>query len=123
MLTDARFAALTCGSVSDTVGLEAAHIKWHQAGGPDTINNGLALCVMHHKLLDLGVFTVSDGRQIQISDRVHGYHGPDEWIFRYQGKSLAVPQSPDDLPHPTFLRWHQREVFKGSPRYQDYPES
>jgi len=106
-----------------TVGLEAAHIKWYQAGGPDTVNNGLALCVMHHKLLDLGVFTVSDGRQIQISDRVHGYHGPDEWIFRYHGKSLSSPQSPDDLPHPAFLHWHQREVFKGSPRFLEYPES
>ena len=27
-----------------TIGIEAAHIKWHQAGGPDTVNNGLALC-------------------------------------------------------------------------------
>lgn len=32
------------------VGLEAAHIKWHQAGGPDRQDNGIALCSMHHKL-------------------------------------------------------------------------
>jgi putative restriction endonuclease len=25
------------------VALEAAHIKWHQAGGPDEESNGLAL--------------------------------------------------------------------------------
>nr|WP_019153513.1 HNH endonuclease [Robertmurraya massiliosenegalensis] len=39
------------------VGVEAAHIKWHQAGGPDVEENGLALCTMHHKLFDRGVFT------------------------------------------------------------------
>ena len=32
------------------VALDAAHIRWHQAGGPDTESNGLALCVVHHKL-------------------------------------------------------------------------
>ena len=36
------------------IALEAAHIMWHQAGGPDTENNGLALCSLHHKLLDRG---------------------------------------------------------------------
>ena len=40
------------------VGLEAAHIKWHQAGGPDTEVNGVALCSLHHKLFDRGAFTV-----------------------------------------------------------------
>lgn len=29
------------------IGLEAAHIKWFQAGGPDDVENGLSLCVLH----------------------------------------------------------------------------
>lgn len=45
------------GSVS--VALDAAHVKWHQAGGPDTEDNGLALCSLHHKLLDLGAYTIT----------------------------------------------------------------
>lgn len=44
------------------IGLEAAHIMWHQAGGPDTEANGLALCVLHRKLFDLGAFTLSLNR-------------------------------------------------------------
>ncbi len=72
---------------------------------------------MHHKLLDLGVYTVTEGRQILISDKVHGYHGLDEWALRYHGKALASPQDPNDFPQPAFLNWHQREVFKGSPRH------
>lgn len=35
------------------VGVDAAHIQWHQAGGPDTEENGIALCSLHHKCLTL----------------------------------------------------------------------
>jgi len=31
-----------------TLGLEAAHVKWHAAGGPDVLENGIALCSFHH---------------------------------------------------------------------------
>ena len=40
-------------------GLEAAHIKWHTAGGPSVEANGIALNSLHHKLFDLGAFTLS----------------------------------------------------------------
>ncbi len=53
-----EYRCAVCGfdvRVGDSlVGLEAAHIKWHQAGGPDEDNNGICLCTMHHKLFDRG---------------------------------------------------------------------
>ena len=45
------------------IALEAAHIKWFQAGGEDTENNGLALCSLHHKLLDRGALAISKSLQ------------------------------------------------------------
>jgi putative restriction endonuclease len=42
------------------LGLEAAHIKWHQAGGPCIESNGLALCSIQNKMFDRGVFTLSE---------------------------------------------------------------
>jgi putative restriction endonuclease len=54
------------------LGIEAAHIMWHQAGGPATIQNGLALCILHHKLFDRGVFTFSEDRMVQVSELAHG---------------------------------------------------
>ena len=36
------------------VGLEAAHIRWHQFSGPDINENGLALCSIHHRLFERG---------------------------------------------------------------------
>ncbi len=36
------------------VGIEAAHVRWWAFGGPDDLDNGLALCSLHHKLFDRG---------------------------------------------------------------------
>ena len=99
MLTAARSVGLTYGWVKRVLGLEAAQgIKWHQAGGPDTVENGLALCVMHHKLLDLGVYTLSNERTILVSDQIYGYLGVDDWVIRYHGNSINLPKNPDAQP-------------------------
>ena len=86
------------------VALEAAHIKWHQAGGPDVEENGIALCALHHKLFDRGAFTVSPGLLIQVSDRAHGTHGFNEWLTAYHGKSLKPPQRRNFYPEPAFVQ-------------------
>ena len=44
------------------VAIDAAHIRWHQAHGPATIPNGIALCALHHELFDAGTFTLSSER-------------------------------------------------------------
>lgn len=41
------------------VALEAAHMKLHQARGPDREVTGLALCSLHHKVNDRAAFTLS----------------------------------------------------------------
>ncbi|TWI58188.1 phosphorothioated DNA-binding restriction endonuclease [Halalkalibacter nanhaiisediminis] len=100
------------------VGIEAAHIKWHQAGGPDTEENGIALCSMHHKLFDRGVFTFSESRELLVATQAHGTHGFDEWLMRYHGKQLRSPIHPLYQPQERFIHWHTREVFRGPARYQ-----
>lgn len=99
------------------VALEAAHIKWHQAGGPDSEENGVALCALHHKLFDRGAFTLSDSMKIIVSDRAHGTKGFEEWLMAYHGKDLIQPQRPAYFPEPQFVSWHVREVFQGYGRY------
>ncbi len=98
------------------VALEAAHIKWHQAHGPDIESNGLALCSMHHKLLDRGAFTVDEELRMLVSQEVSGSSGLEEQLMRFHGKGIREAQSPGSLPDPEFLRWHIREVFRGPPR-------
>jgi hypothetical protein len=38
--------------VDGLIGVDAAHILWHAHGGPHEVPNGLALCALHHRLLD-----------------------------------------------------------------------
>ncbi len=94
------------------VALEAAHIKWHEAGGPDVECNGLALCTMHHKLLDRGVFTVSVERRLLVSQDVSGSQGIHEQLLRFHAKPIREPQSREYLPSPQYLSWHGDQVFR-----------
>lgn len=103
------------------VGLEAAHIMWHQAGGPDTEQNGLALCVLHHKLFDLGAFTLSERLIVMVSAQAHGNYRFEEYLLAFHGRPLRPPQDPRLAPEPRYVRWHRREVFKGPERYLAQP--
>lgn len=98
------------------VALEAAHIKWHTHHGPDEVINGLALCSLHHKLFDRGAFTLSNERKILVSANVDGSVGFDEWLMKFHGKQIKLPQRQDDYPASEFIKWHVRAVFKGKPR-------
>lgn len=95
--------------------LEAAHIMWHQAGGPDVEVNGLALCSTHHKLFDLGAFTIDSALQMLVSDEVNGL-GAEEWLIQHHGKPLLPPQKKQFYPKLEFLQWHVKEVFKSGYR-------
>ena len=97
------------GSVS--IALDAAHIRWHQAGGPETEDNGFALCVLHHKTFDLGAFTVLEGI-VLVSDQANGTTGFQEALMAHHCKPIRDAQHPDWRPEPKHLDWHGREVFK-----------
>ena len=92
VLTAYRHECAVCG-FGLTVGhatacVEAAHIKWHQAGGPDLPQNGLALCSVHHKLFDLGAYTVDAPKSVGARVR------PCSWTLPRTG--TATPPRPAD---------------------------
>jgi putative restriction endonuclease len=99
------------------VALDAAHVRWHQAGGPDAEDNGLALCSLHHKLLDLGAYTVSPQGVVLVSDQATGTDGFAEALMRHHSKPVREAQRPEWRPRPDHLDWHGREVFKGRARH------
>ena len=98
------------------VALEASHIKWQRADGPDTEVNGLALCSLHHKLFDRGAFTLSKQCQILVSDDAHGTTGFQEWLMDFHGEKINFPQRRSYYPKEEFIGWHVREVFQGEYR-------
>jgi putative restriction endonuclease len=98
------------------VGLEAAHIRWCQFGGPDTTDNGLACCSIHHQAFDRGAITVSDELMILVSSRLHGSGRLDDLFIRLHGSALPLPGVKGAQPKREFLAWHRAEVFRGLPR-------
>ena len=98
------------------IALEASHIRWRQANGPDEVINGLALCSLHHKLFDRGAFTLSGQLEILVSEEAHGSVGFQEWLMRFHGEQINFPQRQSYQPHESFIDWHIREVFQGNYR-------
>ncbi|NBS93575.1 MAG: hypothetical protein EBT27_07590 [Betaproteobacteria bacterium] len=98
-------------------GLEAAHIQWHNIGGPDEVSNGLALCSLHHKLFDLGAFTVehADLRVVFSQHAIAGNRGLDGEL-RHHGRPLLAPQQRNMRPGESYLAWNHRNVFKAPAR-------
>ena len=98
--------------------IDAAHVKWHGYDGPSDVENGLALCVLHHRLFDTGAFTVLPNLTVQVSPIVEG-DGLDQALGQYDSKCLRVlPSNECFRPNPKFLLWHGQEVFK-SPQLLD----
>ena len=95
------------------VALDAAHIKWHQAGGPAKVQNGLALCVLHHRLFDSGAFTFSNSLTVVVAESAHGT-GSKEWLWRFSGQPLPGVLKAKSRPDRAFLAWHLRNVFRGT---------
>lgn len=94
-----------------TAGLEAAHIQWHAFKGPDTVNNGMALCSIHHKLFDLGSFAIDDTMRLIISSRANG-PGLDGVLFKHAKQQIDLPRLTENHPSQEYFNWHRREVFK-----------
>ena len=105
------------GRLGDTpLGLEAAHIKWYAWHGPDQVDNGIALCAFHHIALDAGALGLSDDLHILISCDVNGQTMLDEFIHRFAGQRLRLPQSSYPPPARPYIAWHRKEVFRAPAR-------
>jgi putative restriction endonuclease len=98
------------------IALDAAHIRCCQFGGPDTLNNGLACCSIHHQAFDRGAISISDDQQILISSRLYGHGGTDSMFLALSRAALRTPNRKGAVPKVDFLEWHRTQVFRGEAR-------
>jgi putative restriction endonuclease len=98
------------------LGLDAAHIRWFAFGGPDTPDNGLALCAVHHRAFDRGAIGLTNALEIVVSAGVHGGDCIDNWFKAFNGARLRRPYSESMIPRRQHIAWHRREVFREPPR-------
>ena len=101
----------TLGSMP--VALDAAHVKWWAMDGPDTIDNGVCLCSLHHKLFDKGVLGVTEGWRITVSsDFVGGSATARSQVLSLAGLPATPPQALYSSPKSEYITWHQHQVFR-----------
>jgi putative restriction endonuclease len=89
---------------------DAAHIRPVSADGPDSVRNGLALTKTIHWAFDRGLVSLADDGRILTVER--GIDHSMRTLFRADGLAF-LPKDPMDWPHPSFLAWHRKFVFKG----------
>lgn len=99
---------------SSSVGLEAAHVRWFNLGGPDDLNNGMALCSLHHKLFDRGALGLDEEYRILVSGVFSARTEAAKRIYDLHGRPLR-PRRGTALPAVVHVAWHDREVFRGQP--------
>jgi putative restriction endonuclease len=91
--------------------VEAAHIVPVEERGPDALSNGLALSGTVHWMFDRGLISANDDGTILVSrSSVADDHA--RRLIRPEGK-LLMPSRISDRPHPSYLRWHRENRFKG----------
>jgi putative restriction endonuclease len=89
---------------------EAAHIKPVEHGGPDSIQNGIALSGTAHWMFDRGLIGFDDDLGILVSRQVNDRPSVEAMINK-TGRALA-PERLALRPHPAFLAWHRDNCFK-----------
>ncbi|MDX3385435.1 HNH endonuclease [Streptomyces niveiscabiei] len=96
---------------SRPVGLEAAHVRWWSYAGPDTLDNALCLCALHHKLFDKGVLGISPAHRILVSPLYSGTTPASRTqVTALADQPLRLPDAhPIAPPH---REWHTRQVFR-----------
>lgn len=68
---------------------------------------------LHHKLFDLGGFTVvPDTYSVVFSQHAAASESARQRRLAHDGAGMLLPQSRDYYPAHGFLRWHEQQVFK-----------
>jgi putative restriction endonuclease len=89
--------------------VQAAHIKPVASLGPDSVRNGIALSGTLHWMFDRGLISVGEDYRVL---RASGLSEDVTRLLRPEAK-LLLPNDETMRPHPTFLRFHREQVFKG----------
>lgn len=88
---------------------EAAHIMGVGDGGPDAVNNGIALSGTVHWMFDRGLIGLSDDGGILLSSKINDRESVEKMI--HPDRQARFPSLPAYRPHRRYLAWH-RERFE-----------
>ena len=95
------------------VGIEAAHVRWRSQDGPDVVANALALCALHHALLDLGVLGITTELRICVSRLYVARSDAGRAVDALAGQLLLASRPGQPAVDLAYVNWHSVQVFKG----------
>lgn len=99
---------------SAAVGIDAAHVRWFNFDGPDSLDNGLALCSLHHRLFDRGALGLGEDLKVKVSTEYSARTDIGKMLYELHGQSLH-PRPGTKTPAVDHIRWHTQQVFQGEP--------
>lgn len=88
---------------------QAAHIMSVEAGGPDKVDNGIALSGTVHWMFDRGLISLSDAGDILLSRGINDRERVERLIF--PDRKARLPVAAADRPDPRYLHWHRTKCF------------
>lgn len=92
---------------------EAAHIMSVGDGGPDAVNNGIALSGTVHWMFDRGLIGLSDAGEILLSGKINDRVGVEKML--HPDGRARWPSAAPHRPHARYLAWHrQRSGFEAA---------
>lgn len=88
---------------------QAAHIKSVEAGGPDSLTNGIALSGTMHWMFDRGLVSLSDAGDILLSRAINDRESVERLV--YPDRKARLPAGAAHRPNPEYLEWHRTVCF------------
>ncbi len=76
------------------------------------VNNGLALCTLHHDAFDMGAFELDESMTIRISGGVRRSPVVDHLFWQRDGQQLFLPYDKMQWPAEQYVGWHRKKIFK-----------
>jgi len=116
VLENFRYSCAFCGfhAVLNRVatGIDAAHVHWHSLNGPDDVENGIALCKLHHWAFDKGILGIDDDARICIASAFSAQQDGGLPLESLVNRGLAV--QPHKPIAKRFIDWHRNNVYLGT---------
>ena len=101
----------------EAVAIDAAHVRWWAAAGPDDLSNGIALCSLHHKLFDRGALGIAPDRTVAVSSHfITRSPSGEQLVLDLLGCPLRSPQAGNQVLRTKHVAWHTSEVFRSPAR-------
>lgn len=89
-------------------------MRWFNIGGPDTNDNGLALCSLHHKLFDYGALGLDENHRIEVSRRYTARPHAAKRVYDLYDRRL-LPRLGPLLPAEEHVDWHRPRSSRAWP--------